>query len=66
MVSIRALERIEELSVHALILLTTGTHEPSGNHRFKFELRWLKREGFHDMVKDVWDRPIAADSPIQG
>jgi hypothetical protein len=65
LVSVRALERIEGLSDHAPILLTTGTPKPHNNHRFKFELGWLQREGFHDMVKNVWERPSTASSPIQ-
>jgi endonuclease/exonuclease/phosphatase family metal-dependent hydrolase len=36
MVSVRALERLERLSDHAPILLTTGASRPSINHRFKF------------------------------
>jgi hypothetical protein len=32
---------------------------------FKFELGWLQRDGFLDMVKNVWDRPVTATSPIQ-
>jgi hypothetical protein len=65
LVSVRALERIEGLSDHAPILLTTGTPKPHNNHRFKFELGWLQCEGFHDMVKNVWERPITSSSPIQ-
>jgi hypothetical protein len=64
MVSIRALERIEEFSDHASILLTTGLPKPPSNHRFKFELGWLQRDGFHDMVKSVWVHPNSASSPI--
>jgi hypothetical protein len=64
MVSVRALERSQGLSDHAPILLTTGTPKHPGNHRFKFELGWLQREDFHDMVKSVWDRPVVAASPI--
>jgi hypothetical protein len=64
-VSVHALECIEGLSDHAPILLTTGTPKPHGNHYFKFELGWLQREGFLDMVKTVWGRPVAATSPIQ-
>jgi hypothetical protein len=64
MVSVRALERIEGLSDHAPILLTTGTPKPPGNHHFKFELGWLQRDGFHDMVKAVWGRPVTAMAPI--
>jgi hypothetical protein len=65
MISVRALERIKGFSDHAPILLTTGTPKPLGNHRFKFELGWLQRDGFLDMVKTVWDRSVAATSPIQ-
>jgi hypothetical protein len=65
MVSVRALERIKGISDHAPILLTTGTPKLSGKHRFKFELEWLQRDGFHDMVKSVWDRPVNVVTPIQ-
>jgi hypothetical protein len=50
-VSVRALEHIEKLSDHAPILLTIGTPRLICKHPFKFELEWLHREGFHDMVK---------------
>jgi hypothetical protein len=63
MVSVRALERIEKLSDHAPILLTTGTPRPLCKRPFKFELGWLQREGFHDMVKKVWERPVAGNNP---
>jgi hypothetical protein len=65
MVSIHALERIEGFSDHAPILLTTGTPKPLGNHQFKFELGWLQRDRFHDMVKTVWGRPVTPIFPIQ-
>ena len=65
MVSVRALERIDALSDHAHILLTTGTTRPQCKRQFKFELGWLQREGFYDMVKMVWERPVAGQSAIQ-
>ena len=55
LVSVRSLERIESLSDHAPILLTTGTPRPQYKPRFKFELGWLHREGFHAMVKRIWE-----------
>jgi hypothetical protein len=64
MVYVRALERIEKLSDHAPILLTTGTPRPLCKRPFKFELGWLHREGFQDMVKRVLDRPVSGSSPI--
>jgi hypothetical protein len=65
MVSVRALERIESLSDHAPILMTTGSARPRGARRFKFELGWLHRDGFHDMVKSIWERPAVGHSPIE-
>jgi hypothetical protein len=50
MIYVRALERIERLSDHAPILLTTETPRPLCKCLFKFEYGWLQREGFHDMV----------------
>jgi hypothetical protein len=64
MVSVRALERIEKLSDHASILLTTGTPKSPLKRPFKFELGWLQRDGFHDMVRRVWERPVAGNNPI--
>ena len=50
--SVRALERIEALSDHAPLLTDFGQPAPSNSrHQFKFELGWLTREGFHELVK---------------
>jgi len=53
--SIQALTR--EISDHTPLLLDGGG-EPShrGNARnFKFKLGWLTRDGFSDLVKEVWE-----------
>jgi hypothetical protein len=63
MLYVCALERIEGLSDHAPILLTIGTPRHPCKHIFKFELGWLHREGFHDMVKDVWEDQFWDDPP---
>jgi hypothetical protein len=65
LVSVRVLPRIEALSDHASILLSTGTPSPQRRRQFKFELGWLLREGFSDMIKFIWDKPVAGNSPIQ-
>ena len=65
MASVRVLERIEALSDHASILLTTGTPNPHCKRQFKFELGWLHREGFFEMVKRVWETPVPVLTPIQ-
>jgi hypothetical protein len=44
------------------------TREPShkGNVRnFKFELAWLTRDGFYDLVKGVWEYEIRGRSPLE-
>jgi hypothetical protein len=64
MVSVRVLERLERLSDDAPILLTTRAFRPQINQCYKFELGWLQQVGFHDMVKNVCDRPVWASSPI--
>jgi hypothetical protein len=65
MVSVRAFERIEALSDHAPILMTTSSVIPPCICRFKFEVGWLHRDGFYDMVKSVWELPVVGRSPIE-
>ena len=65
MVSVRVLPRIEALSDHAPILITNGSPRIHCKRPFKFELGWLHREGFSDMVRAIWERPVAGSSPIQ-
>jgi hypothetical protein len=65
LVSVRALPQIEALSDHAPILLTTGTPLPQRRRQFKFELKWLHRDGFLDMIKFIWDKSVVGNTPIQ-
>ena len=65
LVSVRALERIEALSDHAPILLSTGSSVTHDKHQFKFELGWLYREGFDEMIKRIWMQPVGGNTPIQ-
>jgi hypothetical protein len=62
--TIEALTR--ELSDHTPLLLNTGDPAHRGNtHQFKFELGWMTRDGFHDMVANVWQRASWGNSPMQ-
>jgi hypothetical protein len=65
LVSVRVLPRIEVLSDHAPILLTIGMPLPQRRRTFKFKLGWLNRDGFSDMVKFIWDKSVAWNTPIQ-
>jgi len=50
--SVQALTR--EISDHTSLLLDTGEPSHRGNVRnFKFELAWLTRDGFFELVKEV-------------
>ena len=64
-VTVRALELIEALSDHAPIILDSNSTSHSSRHPFKFELAWLHREGFVEIIKKVWERPAIGRTPIQ-
>ena len=50
--TIQALTR--EISDHTPLFLNTGDPSTSTCPMFKFELGWLLRDGFMDMVRDIW------------
>ena len=64
MVTIRALERIEALSDHAPLLLSFGSPPRKSTNEFKFELGWMIRDGFYEMVKAIWEKPVGGQTPI--
>uniref|UniRef100_A0A453KU06 Reverse transcriptase domain-containing protein n=1 Tax=Aegilops tauschii subsp. strangulata TaxID=200361 RepID=A0A453KU06_AEGTS len=65
MVTVRALKRIEALSDHASIILDSNSVNPAARRPFKFELGWLHRDGFVDIIKNVWEKPAVGRTPIQ-
>jgi len=62
--TVQALTR--EISDHTPLLLDTcnGTH---GNKQsgFKFELSWLLRDDFYELVVDVWKKEMRGRTPLQ-
>jgi hypothetical protein len=46
-------------------LLTIVTPMPHSRRPFKFELGWICRDGFLEMVKNTWEKPVAGMTPIQ-
>jgi hypothetical protein len=45
-----------DISNHSPLLIDIGTPSSSNNQpMFKFELGWLLRDGFMEMVRNVWD-----------
>ena len=60
----RALSR--DISDHTPLLLNSGEpNSSSSQHSFKFELGWLLRDGFYDMVREVWSYESRGQSPME-
>jgi hypothetical protein len=62
--TVRALTR--EISNHTPLLL--NTEKPTNAHTepmFKFELRWLLRDGFIDMIRDLWSNTTTGHTPME-
>jgi hypothetical protein len=51
---VRALSR--GISDHAALLVDTGSPSQPKASGFKFELAWLFKDGFHEKVREVWQR----------
>lgn len=55
-----------DISYHTPLLLNTGEASPgSSQPTFKFELGWLLRDGFIDMVQKVWSEENTGSTPIE-
>jgi hypothetical protein len=55
-----------EISDHTPLLLCTGEETKGSNQpQFKFELGWLLRDGFFDLVTEVWQKENRGFSPLQ-
>jgi hypothetical protein len=62
--TVEALSR--EISDHTPLLLSTGERSHNkGQPLFKFELSWLLKENFSDVVSEVWNKERKGDTPIQ-
>jgi len=62
--TVQALTR--EISDHTPLLLDVGEPSHRGNARnFKFELGWLTRDGFFDLVKEVWESENRGRTPLE-
>jgi hypothetical protein len=55
-----------EISDHTPLLLSTGENaKPKKQPPFKFELGWLLKDGFFDMVSEVWSKETRGSTPMQ-
>jgi hypothetical protein len=54
-----------EISDHTPLLLSTNNSASTYQPQFKFELGWLLRDGFCEMVSEVWQNTLVSGSPIE-
>jgi hypothetical protein len=55
-----------EISDHTPLLLSIGEKaEPKKQPPFKFELGWLLKEGFFEVVSEVWNNETRGSTPMQ-
>lgn len=55
-----------DISDHTPLLLNTGeSNDGAHPHPFKFELGWLLRDGFLDMVKTTWASVTVGNTPLE-
>jgi hypothetical protein len=55
----------KEISDHTPLLFSTNSPSSAYQPQFKFELGWLLRDGFREMVRDVWLSVIVDGSPLE-
>jgi hypothetical protein len=54
-----------DISDHTPLFLNTGELSSLSNHKqFKFELGWLLRDGFTEMIKELWSNIEAEGSSM--
>jgi hypothetical protein len=62
--TVEALNR--EISDHTPLLLSTGEKtKPLKQPPFKFELGWLLKEGFFEVVSEIWKKENRGITPMQ-
>jgi len=55
-----------DISDHTPLLLNTRDSSSNATqYQFKFELGWLLRDGFMDMVKEVWESVDPRPTPME-
>jgi hypothetical protein len=54
------------ISDHTPVLLNSGETSTSGSEPlFKFESRWLLRNGFIEMIRGIWSSHMEGKNPIE-
>jgi hypothetical protein len=53
------------ISDHTPLLLGTGQRLTTCHYQFKFELGWLLRDGFKEMICDIWQSVQQGSNPLE-
>jgi exonuclease III len=62
--TVRALTR--GLSDHTPLLLNSGEPSSTGTRPlFKFEIGWLLREGFIELIREIWSNTVVGQTPME-
>jgi hypothetical protein len=62
--TVQALPRA--ISDHTPLLLNSGKTSTSGNEQlFTFESGWLLRDGFVEMIREIWSSHTEGNNPIE-
>jgi hypothetical protein len=56
---------IRDISYHTPLLLNWGESPGSVQQTFKFELGWFLRDGFFEMVQDLWSNETRGHIPLK-
>ena len=54
-----------KISDHTPLFFSTNNPSTTYQPQFKFELGWLLREGFCEMVSEIWQNTLASGTPIE-
>jgi hypothetical protein len=54
-----------EISDHTPLFYNTNNPSSTYQPQFKFELGWLLRDGFCNMVRDIWQSVITEGTPLE-
>jgi hypothetical protein len=53
------------VSDHTPLMLDTGLSAPQSTPKFKFELSWLLKDGFYDMIAEIWQTENKGSMPME-
>ena len=60
------IKKIDRVLMSSPLLLNTNSSSVYNSHKnFKFKLGWLLRDGFVDMVKEIWSNVVDGNTLLE-